>query len=131
MKSLLRSFIINIFTLWLTTEIVAGFKIANGIEMLVFGAAVFTLLNIFVRPILKILFLPINLLTLGAFSWLINVLVLYLLTYFIGEITINSWQFSGLYYQGFIIPKISFGIIETYILSSFVISLISNFLKWL
>lgn len=131
MKSLVRGFVINIFSLWLTTEIIAGFKIGGRVEMLIFAAFVFALLNTFAKPFLKLLFLPINLLTLGAFSWLINVLILYLLTYLIAPISVSSWQFPGFSYQGFIIPKITFGVLETYILGSFVISLISNFLKWL
>jgi len=131
MKGLLRVFLINLFTLWLTAQAVAGFKVQNGWETYIFGAAVLGLILIFIKPLLKLLFLPINFLTLGIFSWVINVAILYLLTIFVPQIRILPFQFSGFSYQGFNIPALSFGLFQSFLVTSFVISLISNFLTWL
>ena len=131
MKSFLRSFLINLFTLWLTSKVVLGFKLENGWQTYVLGGLTLTLILIFIRPLLKLLFLPINFLTLGLFSWITNVIILYLLTVFIPRISVSPFEFPGLSYQGFTIPSINFGTFESFVVTSFVISIISNLLSWL
>lgn len=66
---------------------------------LVLAGMVIGLLNLTIKPILKALFLPINLLTLGVFNWLINIGLLYLALwlvpgFMVGEISIWGWQLS-------------------------------------
>lgn len=131
MKGLLRSYLINLFTLWFTSKVILGLKVNGGWQTYLFAAAVLTGIIIFIKPLLKLLFLPINFLTLGFLSWIINVTILYLLTLFVSQIKIVPFEFVGFSYQGFIIPKISFGIFESFLVTSFVISIISNFLTWL
>lgn len=131
MKGLLRGFLIHLLTLWLTSQIVLGFKLESGWETYVLGAVVLTLILIFIKPLLKLLFLPINFLTLGVFSWIINVAVLYLLTIFVPQIKVLAFQFPGFSYQGFTIPPMYLGHFQSFIVTSFVISIISNFLAWL
>lgn len=62
---------------------------------LVIAALVVTLLNKIVRPILKILFLPINIVTLGLFSIVINVGLLWLATYLVPGFQINNLSLFG------------------------------------
>ena len=131
MKGIFRSFLINLFTLSLASKIVLGFKLENGWQTYVLGAMVLSLILIFIKPLLKLLFLPINFLTLGVFSWIINVVVLYLLTVFVPQIKVSAFQFLGFSYQGFTIPSMYFGNFQSFIVISFIISIISNFLTWL
>lgn len=131
MKSLLKLFIINFFSLWLATKIVTGFSYTGEWETLLEGAAALSLINIFVKPIVRLLLLPFNLLTFGVFSWLINAGMIYLLTKIIPKFQIVSWFFPGIIYQGFTIPSFNFEFLGTLILTSFIISLSSNFFAWL
>lgn len=131
MKGLLRNFLINLFTLWTTAHLVLGFKINGGIETYLFGSFILSLILIFIKPLLKILFLPINFLTLGLFSWVVNVAVLYLLTLFVPQIEVAPFQFPGFSHQGFTIPAFYLNSFESYLATSFVLSIISNFLTWL
>lgn len=131
MKGFLRSFLINLFTLYVSSQVILGFKLDGGCPTYILGALTFTLILIFVKPLLKILLLPISFLTLGFFAWIINVAMLYLLTFFVPQIKVSPFQFVGFSYQGFTIPKIYFGPFASYIATSFVISIISNFLTWL
>lgn len=131
LKGLLRAVVVNLFVLWLTTVIINGFQIRGGGQSLLIAALVFSVINLLVKPLLKILLFPVNLLTMGLFSWVINVLVLYLLNYLLPQVAVTAWHFDGWTYQGFSAPEISFGIISTYIVISFVISLLTNFLNWL
>ncbi|OGE29209.1 hypothetical protein A2772_00230, partial [Candidatus Daviesbacteria bacterium RIFCSPHIGHO2_01_FULL_38_8b] len=80
MKRLLRFYLINLVALWITTQVVKGLMFTGGIQSLLIGALVFALINMILVPILKILLLPLNLMTLGFFSWITNVVALYVLT---------------------------------------------------
>ena len=65
----------------LTAAIVIASYLISGIEITgffsaFFAAAILGILNIFFRPILFILTLPINLLTFGLFTFVINALLL-------------------------------------------------------
>lgn len=131
MKTLLRTFLACLLALWVIQNFISGFKISDGGQTLLLGAAALTFIYIFVKPFLKLFFLPINFLSLGLLSWVVNVVVLYLLTIVIPKITITAWQFTGFSYQGFAIPPYSFSQMATFILVSLVLSLIVNFLIWL
>lgn len=131
MKRFLRSFLITLLTLWLTTKIVLGFLYTGGFQTLFLATIAFTFINFFLKPLAKLFFLPLTLLTLGLFSWAINVGMLYLLTIIVTQIKVNAWQFPGFSFQGFIIPKIYFSYFLTLILTSFVISFFSTFFRWL
>ncbi len=52
-----------------------------NLTSLILASVVLTLLQKIAKPILKILFLPINIVTLGLFSWVINLALLALSTY--------------------------------------------------
>ncbi len=131
MKKILKTFIINIASLILVSQIFAGFKISGGIEGILFTAAVLTAVNFAINPLIKLLLLPINLITLGAFRWVANVFCLYLVTLLVPYLEIASFTFPGFSYQGFTIPTMHLGSILVLILSSFLISLITTIFFWL
>lgn len=131
MKKILRSFAINLATFFLINQLIAGFNIAGGFQGILFTAAVLTGVNLAIKPLIKILLLPINLITLGAFRWLINVISLYLVTLLVPYLEIVGFNFPGFVYQGFVIPEIYLARLWVLIISSFFISLLSTFLFWL
>lgn len=130
MKRLLRSFVINTATLWLVTQILPGVGYAGGHQTLLLTALALTIVNLLVKPLINLLLLPINLLTLGAFRWLVNVAALYLVTLIVPQFQIKSFLFPGFTYQGFIIPSISLTVFWVFVLTSFLISLISSLFYW-
>ena len=56
---------------------------STGIFSALFAAAILGILNAFIRPILLIVTLPINLLTLGLFTFIINALLLNFVSFLI------------------------------------------------
>lgn len=131
MKSLLRNFLVCLTTLYLTTLFNKGFQIEGDLQTFLTASAVFTVIAVFLKPVLKLLFFPINLLSLGLFSWLINVAVLYLLTFFVPQVKVLAWDFSGFSYQQFNLPAYHFTVITNFIFISFILSFMVNFLNWL
>jgi putative membrane protein len=75
MIGLLLRWALNAFALWVVSVIVPGIYTA-GIGPAFVAALVLGILNTLVRPILLLLTLPINLLTLGLFTFVINALML-------------------------------------------------------
>jgi putative membrane protein len=88
----------GLFIRWLilTLSILAAAYLFEGIEVTsiasaIFAAAVLGILNAFFRPLLLLLTLPINLLTLGLFTFVVNALMLML----------TSGIISGFHVEGF------------------------------
>lgn len=54
-------------------------------------AAIITLINIFIKPVIKFLAFPINFFTFGLFNLVINFAMLYLIAYFIPQYSIANY----------------------------------------
>lgn len=129
MKYLIRVFLFNVFALWLTSQILPTLVLSPGWQTTVFAGFILSLLMLIVRPILTILFIPINLITFGVLSWLINVIVIYLLTVFVVEIRIVEWQFPGATWAGFVVPPVYLTYTFALILTSLCISTITDLIR--
>src|SRR5688572_20558307 len=75
---LLSRLLINAAALWAATQIVPGISFDGDWRLLFVVALVFGLLNVLVRPILKLLTLPFLILTLGLFIFVLNAFMLWL-----------------------------------------------------
>ncbi len=122
---------IHIVTLLTVTKILPGLTYTGGMKTLVLGAAGLMVINWLIIPLLKIMFLPLNLLTLGFFTWSINVVALYFLTIIVPQFRIIPYYFPGSEISGFIVPAVELNILMVAILASFLVGLISHLLQWL
>ena len=75
MRGLLLRWFSTACALWLTSLIVRGIEV-DGILPLFFAAIVLGILNAILRPLVLVITFPINLLTLGLFTFVINGLML-------------------------------------------------------
>ncbi len=131
MKSLLRYFLINFAGLYFTTRYIPGLTYTGGIKSLIIGTFAFMLINFILVPLLKILFLPLNLLTLGIFAWLINVLAIYALTTIVSDFVLLPYNFPGATIAGVTIPAMELTPFWVAVVASFMIGIITHFLQWL
>lgn len=131
MKSLIRSFVFNFFALQLVESLVPSVYFNEGLKSLALTAVALAFFNMLVRPVIGLLLLPINLLTLGMFRWLINVIILYLLTLVIGSFSIQAFNFPGLNIYDLVIPAIYLNVFWNTVLTSFLLSFIFSLLSWL
>lgn len=131
MKTLLRYFLINLVSLYITTIYIPGLTYIGGIKSLFIGAFAFMLINFILVPLLKILFLPLNLLTLGLFSWLINVLAIYALTTIVADFVLLPYNFPGAMIAGITLPAMELTTFWVAVVASLMIGAITNFLQWL
>ena len=69
--------IVNAAALWVASRLVPGFVI-TGLTPLILAALVLGLINAIVRPVLVVLTLPLTLVTLGLFLFVLNAFCLWL-----------------------------------------------------
>lgn len=131
MRNILKSFLVNAVALYVLTVVVPAFEISGGLNSFLVAGATLTALNILVKPILNLLLLPINLLSLGFFRWASSVLIIWLLSKLTPGLIITNYNFLGLSFQGFIVPAAHFSVLWTLIIGSFMMSIITTFLDWI
>lgn len=131
MKNLIRAIVFYTAAIYLTGLIIPGFRIVADLRGLVLSGLILSILFTFVNPFLKFLFLPINVITLGLFSFVSQVLTFYIFLKFLPQyVRIEPWLFAGANYPALGISVSSFwvGDFLTIVISTFVISLIVSVL---
>ena len=91
LRKLLLALGINAAALWAAAELVAGIRLGDRFEEVVVVAAIFALVNAFIRPVVKFFAFPVILLTLGLFTLVINA----------GMLMLADWLADGLVVAGF------------------------------
>jgi len=75
MKGIFLRWLILTFSIIATSYLIEGIQV-SGFLSAFFAAAILGILNAFFRPILLLLTLPVNILSLGLFTFVINAIVL-------------------------------------------------------
>lgn len=131
-RPFLRSVFITGFALWVVSELSrGGITFASGFTTFAIATIALSVGNHFIRPLINVLLLPVNLITLGAFRWVTNVIILYVVTLIVPGFEIAFFDFQGLSWQGITIPAFYFSGFVAILIVSFLISIISSFLFWL
>jgi putative membrane protein len=131
MKGILRNIFLNFLTLLLIAKLIGAVTFKENYLVLLWAAFFLTLLNFLVKPLLNLLLMPINLLTLGAFRWVVNVLVLLMVVILVSDFKIIGFSFPGANFAGFVIPPIILTFFWALILVSFLIEILSSLLNWI
>lgn len=112
--------IANAVGIWLAAELVTGVSLEtdgtwqNTVIVVGVIAAVFTVANMVVRPIVKLLTFPLYVLTLGLFFLVVNALMLLLTS------KVTGWFDYGLHIDGFgraVLASVIISIISTIVSS--------------
>ncbi len=90
MRNILLRIFINTASLWLVDKIFQDIWFQDTNALLI-TAIVFGLLNAFIKPILVVFTLPINLLSLGLFTIVINALILKLADYWVENFAVHGF----------------------------------------
>jgi putative membrane protein len=84
-------FAANAVALYVAAWLLAGVTYGDQWWTLLVAAAVFTLVNMWLRPVVRLLSLPLIILTLGLFLFVVNVLMLYVTDWLVGDFEIRSF----------------------------------------
>jgi len=82
--------LVNMSAIYLASIIIYGFSAPTKLYPLIIVALIFASLNFFIKPLLKLIFFPIVLLTFGLFSFAINIGMLYALDFLREDVTISG-----------------------------------------
>lgn len=93
--TIILRWLINAIALLAITQIFAGFEVESFYFALI-AALIIGLLNAIVRPVLIILTLPINVMTIGLFTFVINALLIWFVSSFVQGFTVTDfWTALG------------------------------------
>jgi putative membrane protein len=90
MRLILLKWLINALALYVTSYLVKGIQVSDAWALFL-AAALLGILNAVIRPILIILTLPINIITLGLFTLVINGLMLWVVSFLIKGFVIQGF----------------------------------------
>ena len=90
MLSFLLRILGNALAIYAAVWFVPGFSFTGGIKEYAIAGVVLGLLNIVLRPVLKLISMPFIILTLGLFTIVINALLLWLVDYIFDFVTIGD-----------------------------------------
>ena len=95
-RDLLFRFVGNLAALWVACAIFDDMTYGDSFGVLVLAAAVFTIVNFFIKPILAILSIPFIIVTFGIAYFVINMLMLVLTGAIVNDFETGSfWTVVG------------------------------------
>lgn len=87
---IILSILLNAVALIITAKLVPQFDVTD-FATAILAAIVLGVINTFIKPVLIVLTLPLTILTLGLFSFVVNAFVLYIAAWFVKGIVIESF----------------------------------------
>ena len=98
---------INLLALVVAGSVIKGIRI-ESLEMGIIAAGILGVVNTVIRPVVLILTLPINLLTLGLFTLVVNAAMLMLVSALVPGFAIES--FGSAFFGALVISLVSWGV---------------------
>ncbi len=90
MSKLFFQIIAGILSIWLAVKFVPGVEFVGEIKYLIIAGAILGLINFFIKPILNLLTMPLRILTLGLFSLIINMALVWVIDIVFPELIISG-----------------------------------------
>ena len=103
----------------------------QDVNTLLLATLFFSIFYLLVRPILKILSLPLNLVTFGIFGLLANAIIFYLVDTLIPGFEIRAFYYSGGELLGLSIPPFYLNTLLSTVIGSFFASLLTSLFFWI
>lgn len=129
MKKYLRQLFINVILLWGLAGLVSGVSYANFNQLLL-SAFVLSLLQMLLLPLLKLLWTPITLLSLGALKWVPSVVTILVFDWLMDGYSIGRITFPSIETHRIHISQLEFGPIMSIIVFAIGLHMLHKFVTW-
>ncbi len=129
MKKITRMVIFSAISLYLTSYLIKGFIVKFEPKAFITTTIILALIYYLLNPLMKVIFFPLNVITVGFFGTIAYVLIF---SFFINKldlVKIVPWTFQGAVINGFNIPKIELNYWSEVALSAISYSTIINLLE--
>ena len=93
MTNRIIKFLLLAAVVWFTASFFSGVSVASYTDALI-AAVVLSLINTFIKPIVSTIAIPLSVLTLGLFSFVVSALMVLLMDYFVGGFTLAAWWWA-------------------------------------
>lgn len=90
---LILNLIIKVLAVWITIALLPGVHV-NSWETIVAVAIAFALINITIKPLIKLVTFPVTLFTLGLFSLIINAILVMLVSFIIKGFVVDNFLWA-------------------------------------
>lgn len=109
MRNLFLKIISGILGLWLASQFIVDVTFTGTWKSLLLAGLILGLINFFIKPVLKLITLPLRILTLGLFGLIINMATIWLVDIFFTELVIVGllpllWTSLIIWGLGIILP---------------------------
>ena len=111
-KKIFLGVLLNGVALYAVSLVLTDLHYSGGIRFFIIGGLIIGFLNAFIKPLMKILALPLIFLTVGLFSWVINIIIFWLTVQ-----ATNAINISGV--------SVQIGSSLTYVLAAFVFTVVN------
>lgn len=129
MKSVIRHYLTFFVSIYLVAKLVPGVSYSNNIIVLAEASLVLALVQLLVKPIISLITLPINILTLGLFSFVVNGFILYLVTLMLPAFRVTGFNFVGFRLLSLSLDSFYVSAVFSFIIVAFLISFIRGLIN--
>lgn len=123
MRHYLRLIIINSLAFWLAYILVPTIRTDSNYQNIAIIIVGLFIISLFREPLFGLILLPINFLTFGLLSFILNLAFIFILLNFLPGFAISPYNFPGVSFQGIIIQPINLNTITTIITVAAIITI--------
>lgn len=131
MKILLRYILLFSFALVTSNYLLHNLSFGQGLTTLLLVAFVTSCFELILKPVIKILLLPLTILTLGLIRIIINVIGLYLATFLLTDFIVHNIDIAPTFWYNFTSPRIKLDGFLAYLATSVVTAITFNTFKYI
>lgn len=131
MRAILRNILLYAFGIYLTQLIFTGLVLHGDLQAYLIAGLLLAIGFKILKPILSLISIPFNMLSLGLFSIVIIAFILFIITLLYPPLEVRPFIFPELTLWGITVHKFYVSLILSYCLISATIYLITKLINWL
>lgn len=128
MRHYLKTLIITIASAYIAYRLVPTIQIGPDPKNILLLLGGLWLISQIINPLFSLVLLPLNFITFGLVSLIINIAFIFALLNFLPGFIISAYDFPGAFIDGIILPAISFNQVATIILVAAIITAVQKIL---
>ena len=131
MRKILQNYFIVTASIFTLTQIIPAITIQNGWFGIFYASFILALLLYIAKPIVNLIMIPINFITLNLASWLVNIIIIYLWILLVRDVQIHSWEFGGGVFGPLTFSRMNFGALQVTIIVTILLAILEKLYSWL
>jgi len=131
MKKVLKFTLLISFALALQNQFLANLDFSSSVWVIIKVALVLTIFELLLKPIIKVLLIPINILTLGFFRIVINTFGFYLAAFIFSDFKVHNISIASFTIQGFTVPALYFSNFWAFVVNSTTTNILLSLFKFI